>query len=123
MELGSWDLAKTAAVVIETLGILVISVGVLVAGLTTICLKLRDVSANAYQAFRRQMARWLLLGLELLIAADVITTVTLDLDLADVAALGLLVLIRTFLAWAIVMEDEGRWPWQRSRDLAASQEA
>ncbi len=123
MELGSWDLAKTAAVVIETLGILVISIGVLVAGATTVRLKLADGSANAYQAFRQQMARWLLLGLELLIAADVIKTVTLDLDLASVAALGLLVLIRTFLAWAIVMEDEGRWPWQRSRDLAPSQEA
>ncbi len=122
MELGSWHLAETVAVAIETLGILVISVGVLVAVVTTARLKLADPSANAYKWFRRQMSRWLLLGLELLIAADVITTVTLDLDLASVAALGLLVLIRTFLAWSIVMEDEGRWPWQRSRDLAPTQE-
>ena len=123
LELGSWHLAETVAVAIETLGILVISVGGLVAVLTIARLKSADSSANAYQAFRRQMARWLLLGLELLIAADVITTVTLDLDLASVAALGLLVLIRTFLAWAIVMVDEGRWPWQRSRDLTPTQES
>ena len=59
------------------------------------------------------MAAWTLLGLELLIAADIIATVTLKMDLASVAALGLLVLIRTFLVWSIELESEGRWPWHR----------
>jgi uncharacterized membrane protein len=57
-----------------------------------------------------------LLGLDLLIAADIIRTVTLDPTLENVAALGLLVVVRTFLSWALVLEAEGRWPWQRIDD-------
>ncbi len=119
MEFGDWHLAEVTVTIIETVGILAISIGVLVAALTMVRARLADPTANTYLIFRRQMSRWLLLGLELLIAADVIRTVTLDLDLANVAALGLLVLIRTFLVWTIVLENEGRWPWQRSRDAAA----
>jgi len=58
------------------------------------------------------IGQWLLLGLELLVAADVIRTVALDLTFDRVAGLGLLVLVRTFLSWALVVEMEGRWPWQ-----------
>ncbi len=119
MELGDWHLAEAIVTVIETLGILVIALGVLLAATTIVRARLGDTSVNAYQVFRREMSRWLLLGLELLIAADVIRTVTLDLTLENVAALGLLVLIRTFLVWTIVLENEGRWPWQRPRDAGA----
>ncbi len=115
MQFGDWHLAEITVTVIETVGILVIALGVLVAALATLQARLADPAGNNYLIFRREMSRWLLLGLELLIAADVIRTVTLDLDLANVAALGLLVLIRTFLVWSIVLENEGRWPWQRSR--------
>ncbi len=59
----------------------------------------------------------MLLGLDLLIAADIIRTVTLEPTLENVAALGLLVVVRTFLSWALVLEADGRWPWQQSRDL------
>ncbi|PWR73406.1 hypothetical protein DLD82_09125 [Methanospirillum stamsii] len=61
---------------------------------------------------RQYIGQWLLLGLELLVAADVIRTVALDQTLESVAGLGLLVLVRTFLSWALVVEMEGRWPWQ-----------
>ena len=54
----------------------------------------------------------LLLGLEILVAADIVRTVALDSTLQAIAVLGLLVLIRTFLSWALVVEIEGRWPWQ-----------
>jgi uncharacterized membrane protein len=54
----------------------------------------------------------MLLGLEILVAADVVRTVALERTLRSFAALGLLVLIRTFLSWSIVLEIEGRWPWQ-----------
>jgi len=54
----------------------------------------------------------LLLGLEILVAADIIRTVALEATLNSVIVLGLLVLIRTFLSWALVVEIEGRWPWQ-----------
>jgi uncharacterized membrane protein len=57
------------------------------------------------------LGRVLLLGLEVLIAADIILTVVLELTLENIAALGLLVLIRTFLSWAIEVETDGHWPW------------
>jgi uncharacterized membrane protein len=123
LEIGDWHLAEIAATIIESLGVLAISLGVAVAAAATVQARLGDPAGNAYEVFRRRMSRWLLLGLELLIAADVITTVTLEIDLASVAALGVLVIIRTFLAWSITMEDEGRWPWQRAQPPAADSSA
>ena len=62
------------------------------------------------------MGKSLLLGLEILVAADVVRTVALDATLNSVAVLGLLVLIRTFLSWSLVVEIEGRWPWTQARE-------
>jgi uncharacterized membrane protein len=62
--------------------------------------------------FKNYIGRTLLLGLEILVAADIIRTVALDPTLESVAVLGLLVLIRTFLSWSLVVEIEGRWPWR-----------
>ena len=69
--------------------------------------------------YRQFLGQWLLLGLELLVAADVIRTVALDQTLESVASLGLLVLVRTFLSWALVVEVEGRWPWQQEKENPA----
>lgn len=113
MEFNDWHLAEIIATLIEVAGVLVIGIGVLAATAVAVGNRLADSQAVIYVTFRREMSRWLLLGLELLIAADVITTVTLNLELQSVLALGILVLIRTFLAWSITMENEGRWPWQR----------
>jgi uncharacterized membrane protein len=65
-----------------------------------------------YTRYRRRLARSLSLGLEILIAADIVRTVALQATLATIGVLGLLVVIRTFLSWSIVVEIEGRWPWQ-----------
>jgi uncharacterized membrane protein len=54
----------------------------------------------------------MLLGLEILVAADIVRTVALDETLESVLMLGLLVVIRTFLSWALEVEISGRWPWQ-----------
>ena len=54
----------------------------------------------------------MLLGLELLVAADIVRTVALEATLESVAVLGLLVLIRTFLSWALEVETTGHWPWK-----------
>jgi uncharacterized membrane protein len=59
------------------------------------------------------MARGLLVGLDLLIAADIIKTVTLEATLENATVLAILVLLRTFLSWTLVLEVEERWPWQR----------
>ena len=123
MEINAWHLAEVTATLIEIAGVLVIGIGVIAATIMSARIKLNDPKAVTYVAFRREMSRWLLLGLELLIAADVIKTVTLDLDIESVLSLGILVLVRTFLAWSITMENEGRWPWQRSSDARAASDA
>jgi len=66
---------------------------------------------TTYTDFRHRVGRALLLGLEILVAADIIRTVVLEPTLANVLVLGLLVLIRTFLSWSLVLEIEERWPW------------
>jgi uncharacterized membrane protein len=78
----------------------------------------RSAWQPVYRHTRQGLGRVLLLGLEVLIAADIIATVALDLTLSNAAALGLIVLIRTFLSWAIEVETDGRWPW---RAAAASE--
>jgi uncharacterized membrane protein len=64
-----------------------------------------------YQNLKISLGKALLLGLEILVAADIIRTVALEATLNSVMVLGLLVLIRTFLSWALVVEIEGHWPW------------
>ncbi len=68
-----------------------------------------------YTEYRHSLARTLMLGLELLVAADVVRTVALEPTFESVAVLGLLVLIRIVLGWSLVVEIEGRWPWQPER--------
>jgi uncharacterized membrane protein len=69
-----------------------------------------------YQQLKVSLGKALLLGLEILVAADIIRTVALEATLESVLVLGLLVLIRTFLTWALVVEIEGHWPWQAKRE-------
>lgn len=68
----------------------------------------------AYERYRFVLVKTLLVGLELLVAADIIRTVAVDLTLKNVALLGGLVLVRTFLGWTLTVEVEGHWPWQKA---------
>ena len=72
-----------------------------------------------YRSFKTRIGRFLLLGLEILVAADIIKTVALTPTFTSVGVLALLVLIRTFLSWTLALEIEGRWPWQ-SESLATA---
>jgi uncharacterized membrane protein len=103
-----------AALGIEMLGALVIVVGVLRVAVTrgTVRFLLKVDDPGAYESYKHQIGRSLLLGLEFLVAGDVVRTVALEPTLNNVAVLGLLVLVRTFLAWTLAVEIEGRWPWQ-----------
>jgi hypothetical protein len=74
-------------------------------------LKYRLASDSIAPAFR--IGRSLLLGLEVLVAADIVKTIALELTLTSLGVLAGLVLVRTFLSWTLVLEIEGRWPWQR----------
>ena len=66
----------------------------------------------AYRMYRRGLGRASLLGLEFLVAADIIRTVAISPTIESVIALGLIVLIRTLLSFSLQLEIEGRWPWQ-----------
>jgi uncharacterized membrane protein len=103
-----------AAIGIEILGALVIFVGVMRVALTrgTVRFLLKQGQPGDYESYKHEMGRSLLLGLEFLVAADVIRTVALEPTLGNVSVLGLLVLVRTFLSWTLTVEIEGRWPWQ-----------
>ena len=72
---------------------------------------------DRYRELKMRLGRSLLLGLEILVAADIVRTVALEATLESVAILGLVVLIRTFLSWSLAVEMEGHWPWQSQRKL------
>jgi uncharacterized membrane protein len=73
---------------------------------------------RVYQRFRQEVGRAILLGLELLVAADIIRTVAISPTLASVAILSGIVLVRTFLSFSLEVELTGTWPWQRTSDIA-----
>ena len=81
----------------------------------TVRFLLKQGEPGDYESYKHQLGRSLLLGLEFLVAADVIRTVALESTLSNVAVLGLLVLVRTFLSWTLTVEIEGRWPWQAQK--------
>ena len=70
---------------------------------------------NAYERYRSNLGRGILLGLEFLVGADIIATITAPLTAQSIILLGAVVLIRTFLSFALEVEIEGCWPWQRAR--------
>jgi uncharacterized membrane protein len=72
---------------------------------------------HTYAEYKERLGKSLLLGLEILIAADVIRTVALEPTLTSVAVLGVLIVIRTFLSWSLILEMEGRWPWQHKAEM------
>ena len=106
-----------AATGVELLAVAVIVV-VIVFATVSYAMKIlaRQADKTTYTDFRHRVGRALLLGLEILVAADIIRTIVLEPTLANVLVLGLLVLIRTFLSWALVLEIEERWPWQPRRE-------
>ena len=102
-----------AALVIEILAVVIIVVAILYAfGHYVIQAAVHRKHEALYGQLKVRLGRALLLGLEILVAADIIRTVALEATLQSVAVLGLLVLIRTFLSWSLVVEMEGHWPWR-----------
>lgn len=105
----------------DAAGVAAIVVGALVAALLTLNPRRRFGSeGDAYTAFRRRLGRAILLGLELLVAADIIRSVAISPTFASVGVLALIVLIRTFLSWSLELEISGRWPWQKGAAHASA---
>jgi len=68
---------------------------------------------GSYERYRANLGRGILLGLELLVGADIIGTITAPLSFTSVGLLALIIIIRTFLSFSLETEIEGCWPWQR----------
>ena len=98
--------------IIDGAGVAVIAVGVVIAA-GAAAFRLRHHESGTYSRFRQQLGQTILLGLELLVAADIVRTVAAEPTFASVGVLGLIVLIRTFLSWTLEVELTGRWPWQK----------
>ena len=100
---------------VEALGIATLVLG-LAAALVRggLALLAANGAEEAYRTVRTVFGRSILLGLELLVAADIIRTVAVQPSLQNVAVLGLIVLIRTFLSFSLEVEIDGRWPWRRA---------
>jgi uncharacterized membrane protein len=112
---------ETVGVGIEVVAVVIIVVGLGYALIRSgIAFTQAEQRATAYTTLRTLSARILLLGLELLVAADIVRTVALEPTLESVGVLGLLVVIRTFLSWSLVVEIEGRWPWQPTPGVSAT---
>jgi uncharacterized membrane protein len=109
---------------LELAGVAIIVGGIVLATLSFV----RDGTRSgdwqsAYPNYRSNIGRGILLGLELLVGADIIATITAPLTIVSVGLLGGIVLIRTFLSFSLETEIEGCWPWQRAAKDAARGEA
>jgi uncharacterized membrane protein len=105
--------------IIDGAGVAALIVGA-VAAAAVAAAGLRRRADGVYVRFRRQLGRSILLGLELLVAADIIRTVAVSPTPSSVAVLGGIVLIRTFLSFSLELEISGYWPWQKGRAAAAA---
>lgn len=88
-------------------------IGAGVAAVSAVTRLVRGTEGDTYRRFRQQLGRSILLGLELLVAADIIRTVAITPTLTSVAVLAVIVAIRTFLSFSLELEITGRWPWQK----------
>jgi uncharacterized membrane protein len=95
---------------IEMFGVLIIVAGI--AWSTYLHLR-RPMPGEDSEIYKIRIGRSLLLGLEVLVAADIVKTIAHELSFVSLGLLAGLVLVRTFLGWTLVLEIDGRWPWQR----------
>jgi len=107
-----YEIIEVVGKVIDAAGVAAIVVGVLYSAANAAVRGLRH-QRPIYSQFRRILGRGILLGLELLVAADIIRTVAVTPTLESVAVLGAIVIIRTFLSFSLELEITGRWPWQK----------
>jgi uncharacterized membrane protein len=99
--------------VIDGAGVAVLAIGAVIAAGTALVRFIRH-ETGTYRRFREQLGRTILLGLELLVAGDIVRTVATQPSLTSVAVLAIIVLIRTFLSFSLEVELTGRWPWHNA---------
>ncbi|MGD8373907.1 MAG: DUF1622 domain-containing protein [Candidatus Woesebacteria bacterium] len=108
--------AQYASKFLDAAGVCIILGGVIIASLAVLVKAFEQRSIhNLYLFYRQNMARSILIGLEFLVAGDIIRSVAGDFNPASLLTLAVIVAIRTFLSIEFDMEIEGRWPWKRSK--------
>ena len=105
---SSW--IHLVGVCIEIFGVFIILAGIVWS--TYLCVHWRTETQH-YDQYKIRIGRSLLLGLEVLVAADIVKTIAIELTFTSLGLLAGVVLVRTFLSWTLVLEIEGRWPWAR----------
>ncbi len=106
---------------IDAGGVAIVVVGVLVATVLVVR-RLLHKEKGAYESYRRLLGRSILLGLEFLVAADIIRTVAVTPTFRSVGVLAVIVVIRTFLSFSLELEITGRWPWQKKPEAGTALE-
>lgn len=120
------DASFLTAIHLVTRGIEIVGTAIIVVGAAGALIRFcvmnlrRQAGGDPVAAFRSELGRAILLGLEFLVAADIINTVAVEPTLGSLAVLGGIVLIRTFLSFSLEVEIEGRWPWQRRNSPRAT---
>jgi len=113
--------AQIAGQFLDAAGVVVILLGAILSTASIAVTALRQKNLhNTYKIYRQNLARSILIGLEFLVAGDIIRSVAGDLNFDSVIILAIIVLVRSFLGIEFEMEIEGRWPWQRGRKSAKS---
>ncbi|MDE3722489.1 DUF1622 domain-containing protein [Nocardiopsis sp. N85] len=113
------EAVEAVGTAIEVAGVAVIVVGMVAATAVFFHRLVRRVPfAEVYRPYRQGLGRAILLGLEFLVAGDIIRTVAIEPTFGSVGVLAGIVLIRTFLSFSLEAELENRWPWQRRRTAA-----
>jgi uncharacterized membrane protein len=111
------ELIELVGKAVDAGGVAIVVVGVLVATLLALRMLVKR-EQGAYESYRRLLGRSILLGLEFLVAADIIRTVAVTPTFRSVGVLAVIVLIRTFLSFSLELEITGRWPWQKKPEPA-----
>lgn len=107
--------AEVIGYAIEGVGVVVIVLGSLYAGWSWARRGGPSSDGANYHSLRKQLGRVIIIGLEFLIAGDIIRTVAVDHSLESLSGLAIIIAIRTFLSLTLFLEVEGRWPWQPPR--------
>lgn len=111
---------QSAGKLLDAVGVVVILAGVLLSTITVLVTIFRSKSIhNVYRSYRQNLARSILIGLEFLVAGDIIRSVAGNLSIDSIVILAIIVVIRSLLGVEFEMEIEGRWPWQRAKEKQA----
>ena len=108
------DWIALVGVTIDVAGVAITIAGI---GWATLRFLRQRKEDHPYECYKGRIGRSLLLGLEILVAADIVKTNAIDATLAGLGVLAGLVAVRTFLSWTLALEIKGRWPWQAQQPI------